>query len=182
MNCNKPIKSVSPIIKRNKIYLFEKTSKFIRLRIQNDDEDEIEERIMKFILNNSNPSDVLLKVFNNYDVNDEIIWDYYFGKCDNNDLINTIKEYHNVIFHDGFNQFMVRNTETFEYICLDDHGILFYYDFSKKIFDEIIKGLNNYKKVKNRTKFIMTKGHWHYRDKDAEDDLNKFIKNLNLIK
>jgi hypothetical protein len=182
MNCNKPIKSVSPKIKRDRIYILEKKSEFARLIIQNNSEDELEERIINFILSNSNPSDVLLKAFNGHDEEGEITWDYYFGKCDNNNLIITIKEYHNVIFHDGFNQFMIRNTETFEYICFDDHGILFYYDFSENIFNKIIKELNNYKKVRNYKEFIMGAGHWHYRYKDAEEDLNKFIKKLNLIR
>jgi len=179
MDCNKPIKSVSPKITRDRIYFWEKSLEFTRLLIQNNNEDDIEERIIKFILDNSNPSDVLLKIFKDYDDN-EIIWDYYFGKCDNDILINTIKEYHDVIFHDGFIQFMIRNTETFEYICFDDHGILFYYDFSENIFNKIIEGLNDYTKVESHKNFIIEEDHWHYRDKDAEENLNKFIKKLDL--
>ena len=182
MNCNKPIKAVSPKIKRNKIYFLEKASEFNRLIVQTNDEDDIGEKIINFIRSSSNPSDILLRVFNDYDDNKEIIWDSYFGKCDNNILINTVKEYHDVIFHDGYNQFMIRNTETFEYICFDDHGILFYYDFNKNLFNKIIKELNDYTKVKNYNKFIMEEGHWHFREKDADDNLNKFIQELNLKK
>lgn len=179
MNCAMPIKSVSPNKNKKNIFFIEITKEYKRLSIQTDSEDKIQEILLSFLSKCINQIDILVKAHSGeYTEEDEIIWEYYLGISYKEELLQEIRRFHNSIYHDGNFQLLVKNQKTQEYLCLDDHGILFVY---MNQFEEIISMIQGFIEVNSFSEFIMEGGHWHYRFKDAEKYFEDFIKHLKLV-
>lgn len=178
MNCAMPIKSVSPDNKRDNMFFREITKEYKRLSIQTDSEEKIQEILLLFLSKCVDPVDILVKVHSGeYTKEDEIIWNYYLGNSYRKELLQEITKFHNSIYHDGNFQFLVKDPKTQEYLCLDDHGILFLY---MENYEEILNLINGFLEVDSFSEYITGGQHWHYRFKDAEKYLDELIKQLKL--
>jgi hypothetical protein len=66
-------------------------------------------------------------------------WLRFFGYCNKRTVQNAVVRFRKFIQCDSTHQFMVRNTDTGEYLAFDDYGILWIYSENPK-FKEILQG------------------------------------------
>jgi hypothetical protein len=66
-------------------------------------------------------------------------WLRFFGYCNKRAVQNAVVRFRKFIQCDSTHQFMVRNTDTGEYLAFDDYGILWIYSENPK-FKEILQG------------------------------------------
>ena len=59
-------------------------------------------------------------------------WIRFHGYSSNRAVQNALTRFHKFLVCDSTHQFMVRNTETGEYLCFDDYGILWIYSGDEK--------------------------------------------------
>jgi hypothetical protein len=174
---NEPVKSKSPEIEKKNLYFIEKGDNFERLVVQVNNENILEKLIIEFI-NNLFEIEILIKI-TNAETTDEDIWKRYYGKISKENLLIGITKYHNFLFHDGYNEFLVKNSLTDEYICLDEYGILFYYLKSFEKIEEKLQALK-FGKVFENSDFIPM--HFCYRMElyNQREYLKEFIEEYNL--
>jgi hypothetical protein len=176
---DEPLKSYSPEIERRNLYFIETSEKFSRLVVQIKEENVLEDLMVSFIAE-IEEIEILLKVVNKKCENkNDDIWNRYYGKTSKKNILNGLKQHHRFIFYDGYNEILIKNSFTNEYICLDEYGCLFYYLNS---FEKIIKKLSeiNVKEVFDNNGFIPT--HFCYRRElsNQEELLTNFIKEFKL--
>ncbi len=178
MNRNTPLKSVSPKMRRIPIVVREKSTGYDRLLVQTGSKHKIEELLSYFLDKCPDTIEVLLKVdTGEYTDEGDTIWDHFFGRVLKTSLSAYIKEYQSTVYHDGQTQFLIKNPENQEYVCLDDHGLLYFYldDFTA-----LMKLLSDFTQDGNADRIIFSKSHWHYRPGGAEDALKNLIDHLGL--
>ncbi len=106
----------------------------------------------------------------------EVDWDRYHGQIEHWKLAEVIKNNELYVFQDGEHQLCIRDSDTGEYIALDDHDILFIYSESEQVIHICEKnGFEN-----REEKLISDFGHWHYSPKDSSALGEKFINDLSL--
>jgi hypothetical protein len=177
VNCDKPIKSVSPKLARDSIFYLEVAQQFTRIAVQCNDEARIRSLMRDFIGPLESNCEVLLKVHSGDSDDGSIIWKYYIGEPHGDRLLEAVDRNHNAVFHDGYNQILARNKINQNYLCFDDHGILYFYLDS---YDTILTALADFKKADDTSKFIFAEGHWHYRPGEAEQLLTELTADLQL--
>jgi len=171
-------KSYSPEIEKKNIYFLENSHEFNRLIVQLNDKKILENLIKSFVVSNENFK-ILLKItsYEKQNENKKDIWERYYGEISKDKLLNAMDKYNHFIFHDGYNEFLIKNSLTNEYICLDEYGCLWYYINS---FKELKAELNKLeiKEVFNINEFIIK--HFYYRmelnnqEKYFRDFINEF--------
>jgi hypothetical protein len=173
------VKSYSPEIEKANIYFLEKCDKFVRLAVQIDEEQILEKLIRDFIYELSE-IEILVKTTDfNIEQQGGDPWKRYFGEISKEKLLSGIKKYQYFIFHDGFIQFLIKNSITDEYICLDEYGILYYYLNSFEKIEKELKSLNIEEVFDN--KFFVS-SHFCYKleIKNHDNYVNEFIKEYHL--
>ncbi|MDR0320151.1 MAG: hypothetical protein LBI28_01475 [Treponema sp.] len=173
-------KSKSPEIERTNIFIIETYENFKRLAVQINDVNDIENLVVNYINSIEGNIKILIKIFEKYDnEKKDSICKRFYGETTKEKLLDGIKQYHDFIFHDGYSEFLIKNTTTNEYICLDEYGFLFYY---LNEFDNIIMDLKNMdiKEVSSYENFISNYFCYRMELLDQETYIKKFVEEYNL--
>lgn len=135
--------------------------------------DKIKIRIIIAGFINKAKDNLNVKIVNFYDVDKG---ETFQGEISKSDLHLKMTEFEDVLFHNGFHDFMVMNPDTKEYIVFDEHGLIFIY--TNEDYTEIFKNLNI--NLNNSAKLTYEFDHFHYIIPEGNNKLEKFINELNL--
>lgn len=166
-----PIKCASAEYKAAPFYLIQKNKSEKRYVISFQDIEKIRTFLFAFIDRTFGEIEVKLR---DYDNSDEPI--DYDGIVPAENLKFAISAYPEVVFHDGGNEFMIRHSETGDYVAFDLHGLVFVYsndDYSKQLKQLEIP-------YKKRERLIYEFNHWHVRPAKVRENLHELIQELGL--
>jgi hypothetical protein len=104
-------------------------------------------------------------------------WVRFFGYCNKRAVQNAVARFRKFIQCDSTHQFMVRNTDTGEYLVFDDYGILWIYSGDPK-FIEILQG-RGYSEKKGQ-KLIYEGPSWRLTAPDSAGQLRQLVDLLML--
>lgn len=173
MSCDIPPKAVCPTVPRENLVYSEITSEFSRLGVQCKDEERMQSMLREYLETIRFGCEILLKVSGG----EEAAWSYYLGELPSSELLELIGSCHMSVFHDGSTQLLFRDKINKDYLCLDDHDILYFY---LNEYNGLLQKLTDFEKVPDESMFIFSQGHWHYRPKDADRLLEDFIVHCRL--
>lgn len=181
MNCKKPIKAVSPEKMKENVYRIEKSADYFRISITSDSEDMIYNMMTELVKGYGSKLEVLIdRESDKFDEKENsYIWDSYYGIADDKSILEILNDYHDLIFHDGKNVLMIKMFESDKYFAFDECGILYVYNHPE--FEDYLEDYD-FMEVFSDYYTIIYFGHWHYMEKNAEEDIQKLIKYLNLKK
>ena len=100
----------------------------------------------------------------------------YQGEVLPSALHQLMTRYEDVLFHNGYHDFMVRIPETNEYIVFDEHGLIFIY--SSNDYEKLLADLGA--SYSPDEKLIYEFDHWHYCSAEGKEKLISFIEDLGL--
>lgn len=168
---NHPIKAVSKEFNNNPFYLIQSNEPDRRYVVSMQDKIRIRTLLAGFI--NVSNNDILVKIRNaeNPDKPED-----YSGFSSKSKLHVLMTKHENVIFHNGYHDFMLKNTETGDYIVFDEHGLVFIY--TNKDYSEILKNLEV--EFKPEEKLIYEFNHWHYCLPEGREKLTNMIRDFQL--
>ena len=104
-------------------------------------------------------------------------WVRFFGYCNKRAVQNAVARFRKFIQCDSTHQFMVRNTDTGEYLVFDDYGILWIYSRDPKFID-ILQG-RGYSEKKGQT-LVYEGPTWRLTAPDSGGQLRQLVDSLML--
>lgn len=108
---------------------------------------------------------------------DQDEWVRFFGYCNKRAVQNVVARFRKFIQCDSTHQFMVRNTDTGEYLVFDDYGILWIYSEDPKFMHFLQK--RGYSEKKGQ-KLICEGPIWRLTAPDSADQLRQIVDLLML--
>lgn len=166
-----PIKAAIAGVSVSPFFLIQKNKNEKRYIAWINDKYKIRILIAGFI--NKANSNLNVKIVNFYD---EVEGETYHGNVSKSDLHIKMSEFEEVIFHNGYHDFMVMNPDTKDYIVFDDHGLIFIY--TNEDYTEIFKNLDV--NFDASAKLTYEFDHFHYIIPEGNNKLLKFINELKL--
>lgn len=170
---NQPIKSASDKFTKDSFYLVQTEGNEKRYVVSLRDKVRIRTLLAGFI--NQSLKNVLVKIRNFEDQENPRD---YSGSVEKSKMHKVMTKYEDVIFHNGFHDFMIMNPETEDYIVFDEHGLIFIY--SDNDYMEVLKNLEAEKRQNEKLTYEFD--HWHYCMPEGKEKLIELINELDLIK
>lgn len=168
---DKPIKAASKYVSSKPFYLIQAHNSDRRYIVWLRDKIRIRTLLAGFINRAVSKADVKIRIFESPE---EFI--DYSGLVEKSALHLLMTKYEDVLFHNGYHDFMIRIPEIDEYIVLDEHGLIFIY--STKDYQEILHGLEA--EYRPDEKLIYEFDHWHYCLAEGREKLLLLIGELQL--
>lgn len=170
-NSNKPIKCVSKDFTSNPFFLIQYNGSQKRFLAFFQNKEKIKQFLTLFI--DQSVDDVQVKIYDVEDINNP---KEHEGSVTKVKLKAAIKQYEEVVFHNGRHDFMIRQPETDDYIVFDEHGMIFIYTQ-----DDYTTILENFGlSFQPNKKLIESFNHWHYSSQNHGMNLQSFIASLEL--
>ena len=168
---NAPIKCASKDFTKASFYLIESYDEGKRLVASLGDKIHIRTLLTGFINEATETVEIKIRDFDN--VENPIDYD---GLIDIESLHKIMADFEDVIFHNGYHDLMIRNTETGENIVFDEHGLVFIY--SAKDYSDVLLSLGS--EYRPGEKLTYEYDHFHYCAPDGQARLSALIDALDL--
>jgi hypothetical protein len=171
MTSEQPIKSASNAFKSTPFYLIQSNGPDKRFVAYFENKQNIRSFLLSFVNNAVDKLQIKIRDFDNPDNPRD-----FEGDVSKQQLRSVLDKYEELIFHDGYHDLMIRLPETGDYVAFDEHGLVFIYTDAD--YSDILKtcGLTH----QPDQKLVYQYEHWHYRPKNAREDLKSLIKELGL--
>lgn len=168
---NQPIKSASNEYKVSPFYCIETSGTTKRYIASLQDEQRIFDFILKFFRICETEIELTIKNLSNPDSPIE-----YTGKKSVSDAFKAFTRYSGLLLHDGYQELVIKNPATGDYLVYDDHGLLFIYS------DDDYESMFIRLALEHRPdqKMIYDFPHWHIGISDGATQLKGLIDLLQL--
>lgn len=170
---NQPIKTVAKEFTNEAFYLIQSNGMDKRYVVSLRDKIRIRTLLAGFINQSENEIQIKIRDLDNPDNPID-----YFGLLGKLKLHELMTKHEDVIFHNGYHDLMLKNSNSGDYIAFDEHGLIFIY--TNQDYSEILKNLDA--EYKPEEKLIYEFNHLHYCLPEGREKLADMIKDFALEK
>ena len=166
-----PIKAAAKEFTNEPFYLIQSNGKDKRYVVSLSDKIRIRTLLAGFINQSTNEIQIKIRDLDNREKPVE-----YSGMINKSKLHDLMTMHEYVIFHNGYHDLMMKNSDTGDYIAFDEHGLIFIY--TNEDYSEFLEKLNA--EYKPNEKLIYEFNHWHYLLPKGRERLSEMIKDFKL--